>query len=242
IDTSQHQAMFQINYQNVNRFNYRTGAISTYSSNEVRQNSLYFHSFFTDNFALPIKLVYFKAKLNEGLVKLEWATAAEINNNFFTIERSEDGENFLPVLHKQGAGNSTTNLYYNAADQNPITGYSYYRLKQTDYDGHYSYSEIQTIKNGSGDKQESDMTMTIKSVYPNPFITSFKLNFMIKSSVPVDFTLMNTSGQIVAQSKIQAESGYNTYEFLDNKNLEKGIYFAMISYGDEKQIQKIVKN
>ncbi|CAN5681924.1 hypothetical protein BH11BAC1_BH11BAC1_21530 [soil metagenome] len=242
IDTSQHQAMFQINYQNVNKFNYRTGAVSTYSSNEVRQNSLYFHSFFTDNFALPIKLVYFKAKLNEGVVKFDWATAAEINNNFFTIERSEDGENFLPVLHKQGAGNSTTNLYYNAADQSPLTGYSYYRLKQTDYDGHYSYSEIQTIKNGSGDKPETDMTMAIKSVYPNPFITSFKLNFMIKSSVLVDFTLMNTSGQIVAKTKIQADEGYNTYEFLDDKNLEKGIYFAMISHGDEKQIQKIVKN
>jgi len=191
---------------------------------------------------LPIKLISFTAKFEEGIVNLDWATAAEINNSFFTIERSQDGAHFEHLLTQPGAGNSTVNKYYTAIDQRPLTGFSYYRLKQTDYDGHYSYSDVQTVKNGSGDMQESDMALNIKSIYPNPFITSFKLNFVIKTSTLVDFSLMNTSGQVVAQSKIEAEEGYNTYEFLDNKNLKKGIYFAVLSFNNQKQIQKIVKN
>jgi hypothetical protein len=196
---------------------------------------------FSSGGSLPIKLIYFTAKLNEGIVNLDWATAAEVNNNFFTIERSSDGENFEPLLTKQGAGNSTVNLYYNASDESPLSGYSYYRLKQTDFDGHYSYSDIQTVKNGEGG-EDGMSKMEIKSIAPNPFVEKFKVSFMIKESVLVDFTLMNSSGQTVAQEKIQTEEGINTYEFIDKYNLKKGMYFVTLIYNDQKVIQKIIKN
>ena len=191
--------------------------------------------------SLPIKLIYFTAKLNEGIVNLDWATAAEVNNNFFTVERSTDGENFEPLLTKPGAGNSTVNLYYNAADESPLSGYSYYRLKQTDFDGHYTYSDIQTVKNGEGG-EDGMSKMEIKSIAPNPFVEKFKVSFMIKEAVLVDFTLMNSSGQTVAQEKIQTEEGINTYEFIDKYNLKKGMYFVTLIYNDQKVIQKIIKN
>lgn len=191
--------------------------------------------------SLPIKLIYFTAKPDGDAVNLEWATAAEVNNNFFTIERSVDGEHFEALLTKQGAGNSTENLYYSAVDEHPMEGYSYYRLKQTDFDGHYTYSDIETVKNGDA-ADEGMNKLEIKSIAPNPFTDSFKLSFMIKSAVLVDFSLMNSSGQFVAQDKIQTEEGINTYEFIDKFNLKKGIYFITLSYNDQKITQKVIKN
>jgi len=191
--------------------------------------------------ALPIKLIYFKAKLNDGNVDLDWATAAEVNNNFFTVERSADGEHFQELLRKPGAGNSTTNLYYSDKDARPLSGYSYYRLKQTDFDGHYTYSDIQTIKTGEGAADGMDK-MEIKTIAPNPFTENFKISFMIKQAVTVDFSLMNASGQLIVQEKIQAEEGINTYEFIDKYNLKKGIYYVTLVYNDQRVTQKIIKN
>jgi len=191
--------------------------------------------------SLPIKLIYFKAKLENNTVNFDWATAAEINNNFFTVEKSSDGTNFEALFTKPGAGNSTTNIYYSANDDNPLGGYSYYRLKQTDYDGHYSYSDIQTIKNGSGSGDEPGK-MEINSVAPNPFTDNFKVTFKVMSREPADFSLMSCSGEVIAQEKIQTAEGINTYEFIDKYNLRKGIYFITFLYNGEQITRKIIKN
>jgi hypothetical protein len=91
---------------------------------------------------LPIELVSFDAGKNEEQrVTLTWVTASEINNNFFTIERSKNGFDFVPILNIPGAGNSTSTLHYSIEDENPLEGDNYYRLKQTDYDGAFTYSE-----------------------------------------------------------------------------------------------------
>ncbi len=92
-----------------------------------------------ENNPLPIELIYFKANTENKNILLEWATAAEINNDFFTIERSIDGRNWDIIDYVQGAGNSNITIYYEYKDKNPVEGISYYRLKQTDYDGQFEY-------------------------------------------------------------------------------------------------------
>lgn len=241
IDTSNHQAMFQINYQNISSFQYRTGGTSTQGSLSVRQNCLYFKSFFSGPpTTLPVKLMYFKAKLNEDAVDFDWATATELNNNYFSVERSADGEHFEKLLTMSGAGNSTSTHYYHASDEQPLDGYSYYRLRQTDYDGHYSFSEIETVKNGKD--KNADEGIVLKSIYPNPFTESFRLGFVSKSAGLAELTLLSSSGQVVASRSITTEEGYNNYEFIDEHNLQKGIYYAVLTEGDKKQIQKIIRN
>ena len=188
--------------------------------------------------SLPIKLMYFEARQNEGKVNLDWATSTEINNDFFTVERSSDGEHFEPVLTKSGAGNSTTNLYYQAIDISPLSGYTFYRLKQTDYDGHYTYSEVKTVKIGNAEEK----ALSIKSIYPNPYTDSFKISFIAPSDETTDLVIVNTSGEIIAETKIQSSPGFNTYQFLDEKNIKQGIYFAILKSGNQRQIQKIVKS
>ena len=241
IDTSAHDAMFQITYQNVNNFQYRTGAVSTKSTVDTRQNSLYFKSFFNGTGVLPIKLLYFKAKLDNDKVDFDWATSSEVNNDYFIVERSSDGENFEGILRENGAGNSTNNKYYTAKDDHPLEGYSYYRLKQTDFDGHSSYSEVETVKYKTlGDEDESGIKIT--SVAPNPFTDKFTLSFTLKTAAPVDFQLLNSAGQSVFKDLINSNDRMNQYDFIDKQGLLPGIYFIVLSYDDKKQVQKIVKN
>jgi hypothetical protein len=189
---------------------------------------------------LPVKLKYFNSSVVNGKVNFEWSTATELNNNFFTLERSRDGEQFEPVLTKEGAGNSTTDLYYNASDESPLQGFSYYRLKQTDYDGQYTYSDIETVKNGNGGF-DAPASMEIKTVLPNPFSESFKVSFLTGKSAPVNFTLMNAAGQIVAQEKIAGEAGMNTFEFINRENLQDGIYYVSLSTENLRLTKKIIK-
>lgn len=189
---------------------------------------------------LPIELIYFKAKLDENIVKLSWATASELNNDYFTIERSSDGIHFEEILRQKGAGNNTFTLYYSAEDVNPLNGYNYYRLKQTDYDGHFTYSDVETVKFKVKAEEEPDLK--IISVAPNPFSENFNINFTSKKAMEIDIMLINSNGQMVAKNKIQTTEGFNTYEFTDNYNLNKGVYFLYIVYDGQKITQKIIKN
>jgi hypothetical protein len=91
---------------------------------------------------LPIELMYFLARPQGDVVQLDWATASERDNAFFTVERSADGMRFEPVLTRDGAGNSATTLHYTDADPRPLPGTSYYRLRQTDHDGTSTLSEV----------------------------------------------------------------------------------------------------
>ncbi|MBN4051534.1 hypothetical protein JYU16_01845, partial [bacterium AH-315-M05] len=118
---------------------------------------------------LPIDLLSFDAKLNDDKVDLFWATASETNNDYFTIQRSVDGVDFENVTYVAGAGNSSHRLYYTAIDNDPYYGVSYYRLKQTDYDGKYEYSKVIAINY----LLNEDYNI---AVYPNPSDGSFYVN------------------------------------------------------------------
>lgn len=112
---------------------------------------------------LPVELLSFTATVkNNNQVELDWATAIEINNDYFTVERSADGVTFAEVTTVDGAGNSTEVHQYSAIDGTPVNGTSYYRLKQTDFDGAFKYSNIASVSIGN-----TEPTAQI-TVYPNP--------------------------------------------------------------------------
>lgn len=84
---------------------------------------------------LPVELLSFTAEPAEEVVRLRWSTATEQDNDHFALDRSADGETFIEVLRVPGAGNSQHELVYSAADEQPLSGVSYYRLRQVDTDG-----------------------------------------------------------------------------------------------------------
>lgn len=239
IDTAARQAMYQMNYNNVSSIMYRTGSISTYTSTQVRQTSLYFRSFNLNqrNIALPVTLLYFNAKLKDKQVNLDWATASEINNDYFTVERSINGEKFSPLVKLRGAGNSTTQKLYFAVDENPLNGYAYYRLKQTDFDGQYTYSPIRTVRNGEG-----DLAFEIKAIYPNPFSDRIQAGFILGENGSVDITLLSAGTRVVRSLKMPVSNGYNSIELEKLNDLPEGIYYLTIKFGEQMLSRKIVKH
>ena len=98
---------------------------------------------------LPIELVRFAGECGEGSIELKWTTWTETNNDFFTVERSNNGTDFEVVDVIEGAGNSNQSITYNAVDNLPYGGTSYYRLKNTDFNGKSEYSEIIAVTCGN---------------------------------------------------------------------------------------------
>lgn len=113
---------------------------------------------------LPISLIEFNAIKVVDAVQLTWITASELNNDYFTIERSLDGYSFEAIHQEPGAGNSNQWLNYEWYDHSPFDGINYYRLKQTDFDGSFTYSTLRMVdfsKTNSGNNAWVNM-------YPNP--------------------------------------------------------------------------
>lgn len=108
--------------------------------------------------ALPIKLVSFTGKKSGTNNELKWTTASEQNNDFFTIEKTFDGIDFETVGLENGAGNSNEYLNYSLTDYNARKAVNYYRLKQTDFDGKYDFSEIISIDN-SNDETSKEIVL-----------------------------------------------------------------------------------
>jgi len=96
--------------------------------------------------ALPVELISFEARKNKEQVSLTWATASEINNSRFEIERSTDGKEFINIGEVKGFGTSNSIIEYAFEDERPLVGTSFYRLKQVDYDGTFEYSNVRSVR------------------------------------------------------------------------------------------------
>jgi hypothetical protein len=242
IDTSFTEAMFQINYSNINSFYYRTGAISTRSGDEVRQHALMFNSTLTNNTstnsALPISLMYFTPKAKSDRVELEWVTASEVNNDYFVIERSQDGEHFEEILRHSGSGNSTTAITYTDIDNSPHKGINYYRLKQVDYDGKFEYFPVKAVRFGKGDGRSQ---VGIEDSWPNPFTSVFNVRYQVEESGPVGVVIISTTGQVVYSTTVHAEPGLNTFSFDQASELTAGLYVLSLTRNGEAVSVKLKK-
>lgn len=110
--------------------------------------------------SLPIELLYFSGFEYGKANNLYWSTASENNNDYFNIEKTRDGNDWNSIANMKGAGNSTSQLYYSFVDEDVENIINYYRLKQTDYDGNFKYSEIISIdnRNISKDKEIDKIT------------------------------------------------------------------------------------
>lgn len=181
---------------------------------------------------LPIELLSFTGR-NNGMVNvLDWTTASELNNDYFTIERSPDGEQFSELTRVAAIGNSTINNTYSLIDKNPIKGTSYYRLKQTDLNGH---SEIfKTVSVSTKTNPNAPLTIHVS---PNPFTdeftaeTDFIAEFESSKKEDVTVQIINTGGIMVYTEKITVEVGINLYHFASPEKLKAGAYILRVTDG-----------
>lgn len=179
---------------------------------------------------LPITLLTFDAEEKLDNVLLTWITLTEINNDYFTIEKSRDGFNFIEVGKVDGAGNSSDRLTYRLIDKTPYKGVSYYRLKQTDFNGDFWYSDLRVINFG-----KSDLLREIK-LYPNP-TNGEELNMVLLSSGigELVLTIRTVNGQLINTSRINLESISDNFqiELLKGNKLSKGTYLITYTLNEE---------
>lgn len=178
----------------------------------------------TNASVLPIELIAFEARKTDNIVNINWITASETNNDFFELEKSNDAISFFPIAIAKGQGVSKSINKYSVEDGGEIIDIAYYRLKQTDFDGSYTYSNIIYVENGNQNMFE---------VYPNPSNDgNFKLNH--KTDQYLQITVLSYLGNTIY-------SGH-TNSSLNLSFLEKGAYTLIISNEKNIHTQKIIIN
>jgi hypothetical protein len=152
---------------------------------------------------LPIDLLSFSAEPTGTVVKLDWTTVSELNNDNFTIQRSSGETDFADIGKVKGAGSSSGSRQYNFIDLNALPGRSYYRLKQTDFDGTFKYSDVKKV--------DIDETAFAEiTIFPNPTTTNtFSLDFHNSLQTPTSVTVYDLLGKVVFTDLIS--SGVRTY-------------------------------
>ncbi|MDD2983891.1 MAG: choice-of-anchor Q domain-containing protein [Crocinitomicaceae bacterium] len=165
---------------------------------------------------LPIELVKFDVVSENAQVLINWTTASERNNDFFTVEKSINGTSWSQLITVKGQGNSTSLNYYNVIDGQPYFGTSYYRLKQTDFDGKTEYFDIKSVN-------LNRKNMDIK-VHPNP--TSSFITVVGISNDAERVEVVNSSGIVCQTVYKDTDSSILT---IDVRNLPEGLYFVRIN-------------
>ena len=170
---------------------------------------------------LPVEwLEALKVRKEKSGHLLTFATAQEVNNDMFILERSSDGKHFDEIHNIKGKGNFSKESHYSILDESPLQGMNYYRVKQVDFDAQFSYSNIAVIDNSKFDSQIQ--------IYPNP--ASSALN-ILNTNEEIEVTIYNYQGGLVR--KINLVQGRNIIELDD---FQKGIYFIKPIHGIASKI------
>ncbi|MCB0400485.1 MAG: T9SS type A sorting domain-containing protein, partial [Flavobacteriales bacterium] len=182
------------------------------------------------NAVLPVKLTSFNAICENQGVRCDWQTSAEINNHYFTVERSTDALNFETIGTVYGNGTSHSAHTYSFIDDQPLSGKAYYRLKQTDYDGKSEYFQVKSVECGG---QEI-------TIYPNPFEDFIQLNVNTPENSPVEVIIENNLGQVVFEKQLVLDAAASRIDL--PSTIRKGMYQVYI-IGNSKilQVEKLIK-
>ncbi len=192
----------------------------------------YSYAAFSGGNTLPVELLSFTAKKEDGKIVVNWSTASEINNDFFTIERSHDGENWEILKETKGAGNSSSLILYSEYDENPFEGVSYYRLKQTDYDGQFKYSQTASV--GSANDHALKIT-----AFPNPVNSYMFVEFETQNKSNIDASLYDQNGIRVKQilKQYYDKGSYKVLVYTDD--LAAGFYYIRLNTNTEGVATKV---
>ncbi|MFT6166234.1 MAG: hypothetical protein ACJASF_000920 [Vicingaceae bacterium] len=195
--------------------------------------------------SLPIELLSFSAVLlSETEIEINWETLTELNNDFFTLDYSLDGENFNRIANIQGAGNSTTIKKYRHIFEHDLSDVIYLRLTQTDYDGKFESFQHVAISPMLGNENLRLQKLKI-TAFPNPSQEG-DINLIVKvngnSSQNSTLLIQNLDGALIFQHIYTSEELSNGVRIDDNRvlSLSKGIYIISVLNGEQKSTEKYI--
>ncbi len=179
---------------------------------------------------LPIELLSFNAYCNGSQVEINWATASELNNDYFTIQKSVDGINFTDMTTVKGVGNSNAVLNYSAQDNNALSGVTYYRLTQTDYDGKVTIFPAKSV------------SCSDNSRYINVYLSNEVLiaDIYTLSQESYQVIVYDATAKRMTNTNYNLNKGYNRLQ-IDSKSWAKGMYIVDIQGQDIHFTKKVMK-
>ncbi|KAA9338814.1 T9SS type A sorting domain-containing protein [Adhaeribacter soli] len=183
---------------------------------------------------LPVELLSFTGAASGEGVTLNWETATEKDNAYFSVQHSTDGRNFESAGYVEGNGTSSSNHKYRFTHTQPASGKNYYRLKQVDFDGKYAYSKVIVV--------ESKKVAPAKLMaFPNP-VNNGQLNLKLEKAMNENeiatVELLDLNGRLITSEILK---GSQTIQVnLRKHNLKPGIYLVNLRNGNSAQHQKIL--
>jgi hypothetical protein len=186
---------------------------------------------------VPVELLAFTASVHNSDVQLLWSTASELNNMGFEIERSIDNpDNFVTVGFIEGKGSSTEINYYSFTDNPQLNGVNqlYYRLKQVDFDGTFSYSDLVNVT------YDVPAEFVLSQNFPNPFNPSTRINYFVPKESFVSIKVYDFLGREVT-TLVNETKSTGSYEIVfDASNLPSGTYFYTLIAENYSSTMKMI--
>jgi hypothetical protein len=169
---------------------------------------------------LPIELIAFTGERKDNYHALKWQTASELNNDYFTIERSVEGSPFEAIGQVDGAGTTMQMNDYSFNDLNPGEGWNYYRIRQVDFNGESTTSTIVALNYHSE-------TELVKNILPVPAADEVSFDYIAPEDAAIQYQLTDCTGRIVCDQKTEMNKGRNTVKINLQEN-EPGVYFLRV--------------
>jgi len=185
-------------------------------------------NFDPDTSPLPIQLLFFSVKRVEKSLVLEWTTASELNFDYFSVERSSDGNDFKEIFQIKGHGTTNERHNYRLQDNQPLIGKNYYRLKSVDFNGYTEYFNV-IVADYSGDKSFL--------IAPNPSegsVVNFVLNFSPDESAIME--IYDSRGTVIGFSSPTENNHIITF----SNPLTSGLYYAKMTSRNFTRVEKFI--
>jgi hypothetical protein len=185
---------------------------------------------------LPIELMAFDAYLDERQVQINWSTGSEKDNDFFTVEKSRDGENYEVVQVINGGGSTSQQQNYSVVDYTPYAGVSYYRLRQTDYNGISATFDPVSVNLNS----EREL---VSNIYPNPSNSSMvNLAIVTVKDLPIELYVYDLMGKVVKTQTIHPNPSGSTVEQLELPETGNSFFVELVQDNEVIDRHKVIVN
>lgn len=182
---------------------------------------------------LPVELVSFTAVKRENNALLNWSTASEKDSKGFEVEVSTNGREFRQIGFVESRNGSTMQYYAFTDSENGKYGMRYYRLKQVDLNGDFTYSDVKALQFGNRNQ--------LVDVYPNPFSSEVNLAIQALSAETATVTITDMVGKTVLVKQVKVEAGANKIKLQPAQSLPAGAYIISIDLGGERFTNKLLK-
>ncbi|ALO15373.1 hypothetical protein L21SP5_01731 [Salinivirga cyanobacteriivorans] len=187
---------------------------------------------------LPVELLSFTGKDDGGIVKLNWVTASETNNDYFAVQHSTDATNYSTIGTVSGAGNSVETNNYDFTHYQPANGINYYRLKQVDFDGNFEIHQTIAVHTESLSLVGNESF----KIYPNPY-SEGDLTLEIENveaNSQIILSVLNMTGDVLFNDKISVPANKQIVNYNELTNLEPGLYLIHMKFGNEVAVKRLI--